>query len=149
MNISYNTSSIYVADMPKIKKDMKYIKSVYTDADMVRMGYDEIHEAYEKATGERMPWCGDVIRVNVNAFAYVWYDGGTHFSVEILNNGVDEIQEITFYATYNEEHGLEIDKEAHWNQFKMRYDYTFNVKRFKLEGSPYSRISTEGVCESV
>ena len=149
MNIRYNKSSIYVADMPKVKKDMKDVKSIYTDADLVRIGYDEISEAYEKATGERMPWCSDIIRVDVEAFAHVWYDGGTHFRVRVLNYGVDEIQEITFYATYDEENGLKIDKEARWNQFKSRFEYTFNVHRFKLEGSPYSMISTEGVCESI
>lgn len=144
MTIHYETTSIYVADMPKIKEAMKQIKSMYSDYDFARYAYDEFNEPYNNATGEQFPYCSDIISCKLTAFARDYE--GVHFRVEILNMSYShEIDEISFYVTWHEENGMKFDKDTHWNQFKFRNEYTFNVRRYKLDGDWFTVLTTDGV----
>lgn len=148
MNITYDKSSIYVADMPKVKEDMKHIKKIYTDGDFARYAYDAFSAIYEEITGELFPYCSDIIRMNVTAYAHDYQ--GTHFRVEVLNDWCDCIQKVTFYATWHgEDEGMTFDNKKHWNEFKRRYEYTFNVRKYNLEGRLCEILSEDGMRDVV
>ena len=147
MNITYDKSTIFVADLNKVKEDLKTIKKTYTDGDLAQYAYNSFSNLYNEVTGKVYPWCSDILRCNVEAFSHDFH--GTHIRVTILNLGWKRIEEITFYATWLNDGGMEFDSETHWDAYKMRYNYTFNVREYKLDGSPYSIITTEGIDEAV
>ena len=147
MNIKYDTSMIYVADMPKIKEVMKEIKKTYSDYDFAHYAYDTFSEIYQNITGEQYPYTGDILRCTLEAFARDF--DGVHFRVKIINMTYKEVNEISFYATWHDENGMKFDKETRWNQFKFRYEYTFNVIKYKAEGEGFTILTTEGVQEAV
>lgn len=148
MNITYNKETITVAAMPKIKQDMREIKKIYTDNDLARFAFQEFHDLYTEITGELFPYPSDVLRINVNAYAMDYR--GTHFRVEITNAGYKEMHVISFYATWSDENGMSFDKEKRWNQFKNRYEYSFNLRTYKLEGDSLSMILAEdGLKEAI
>jgi hypothetical protein len=148
MKMTINKEQLMCKDVERVKADMKEFKSMYTDGDLRYYAYKQIQELYEKLTGEQYPTAVDVVRVNVEAFAYDWMVG-THFRVEMLIDSWDEFDVITFYATKRSGEGMVIDTTPHWNCFKNRNDYMFNVRRFKRVGALIQTITQNGIEEAV
>lgn len=130
MKITFDPTNITVANLPKVKADMKEFKKTYTENDLVWMAHDALKDKYETITGKQYPWSSDIIRVNVKAFAYDDFEEhGTHFRVELMLDGYLELVDISFYMKL---YGG-IDAEAHWNQFDGNYMYTFDITRYKRD----------------
>lgn len=143
MKMIFDGTQITCNDAKQVREDMKEFKSRYTDGDLVNKAWTQLHEKYEELTGQRYPSGNDVLRVLVQAYAHDWK--GTHFRVELLLDRFDEICEISYYTDMD----MDIDIVGHWNPFKLRYDYMFNVRRFKIDGSMHDMITSEGVQSAV
>lgn len=143
MKMIFDGTQISCADAKQVRADMKEFKSRYTDGDLVNAAWRQLYEKYEELTGNRYPCGDDVLRVLVKAYAHDWK--GTHFRVEFMLDRFDEICEVSFYTDMD----LYIDTVGHWNPFNLRYDYVFNVRRFKIDGSMHDMITSEGVQSAI
>lgn len=143
MKMIFDGTQITCNDAKQVREDMKEFKSRYTDGDLEHMAWKQLCEKYEELTGEHYPSSGEIVRAIVQAYAHDWQ--GTHFRVEFLLFRYDEICEISYYTDMD----MNIDTEGHWNPFKGRWDYLFNVRRFKIDGSMHDMITSEGVQSAV
>ena len=138
MKMTIDGTQITMNAVKHVKEDMKEFKSRYTDRDIVCHADDQIRSVYERLTQEAYPYTHDVVGIKVEA---VYHDyQGTHFRVEMLLDGWDEFDKITFYADLD----MNIDTEGHWSMFNNRYEYTFNVRRYKRDGALCTIITEDG-----
>ena len=90
MKITIKKEYTTLAQLPKVKEDIKEFKEAFTDRDLLCSFID--------AT-ETDIWCADVISVNIEAFpGGSLYNDETHFSVNILCKQWKEYIEIHFYC---------------------------------------------------
>ena len=146
MKITIDKDHIYCKDLKKVKEDVKEFKTRFTDVDLCTNCNDAIYDKYYELTGERFPYVtsGDLISANVEAFAWdITY--GTYFRVKLLLDRCMEIDEITYYTNLD----LVIDVDGHWNPFKNRYDYLFDLVRYKRERDIGYVVTSNGIERSV
>ena len=143
MKMTIDGMQITLNNVKYVKEDMKEFKKRYTDRDIVCLADEQLRNKYEQLTQEPYPYTHDAIDVKVDAFAHDYQ--GTHFRIELLLDGWDEFGKITFYTNLN----MEIDVDGHWSPFSNRYEYTFNVRRYKREGALCTVITEEGMREAV
>ena len=91
MKITVDKNYTTIAQLPKVKADMKQFKETFTDSDLLGEFY--------RQTGIESGWNHDILSVSVVAFpAGFFYGDDTHFSVEIITRGWREFREIKFYC---------------------------------------------------
>ena len=98
MKITVDKNYTTIAQLPKVKADMKQFKEAFTDSDLLGEFY--------RQTGIESGWNHDILSVSVVAFpAGLFYGDDTSFSVDIITKGWREFREIHFYC----DEGLSVD----------------------------------------
>ncbi len=150
MKMKFMEDSITLSEYKRVKEDAKEFKTRYTDSDLVNKAYDAFGEKYKELTGEMFPYSTEVLRAEVWACGKDWNamtgEQETLFRVEVIVEWCSEIDKIVYYNNLNMDN---IHTDSTWNPFKSRYEYTFNVIRFKREYDTYMIVSDDGMVASI
>lgn len=80
-----------LAELPRVKADLKEFKARYTDGDLKSFFMDE--------TQDYSAWCHDVVSASVQGFpAGTDYNDETSFCVDLVTMGTSEFCKIRFYC---------------------------------------------------
>lgn len=98
MKISINKELTTLAQLPKIKHDLREFRGMYTDGDLLRVFCEQ--------TGFCDAYAHEILSATVEAFpGGTDFDNETAFSVHLLTHGWREFCEIDFYCNAQ----LEVD----------------------------------------